>query len=77
MTVFVQPADRPDNLREQVAVIPTGVRAEVENGRLSVYDVEDRIVGDFGAVVWWFAGHMSPVQEAAEMPSLASIETGP
>jgi hypothetical protein len=63
MAVFVQPGDRPDDLKEQVAVIPAGVRAEQQNGRLTVYDAQDRVVGDFGAVVWWFSGHISPSEE--------------
>jgi len=60
MTVFVQPGDRPESLKEEVAIIPSGVRAEQQNGRLIVYDAQDLVVGDFGTVIWWFVGRISP-----------------
>jgi len=76
MTVFVQPGDRSEDQKEQVAIIPTGVRAEQENGRLRIYDAQDHIVGDFGSVVWWFAGKISPSEETDLTPGLASIQNG-
>jgi hypothetical protein len=60
MAVFVHPKDQPEGQEEQVAVIPTGVRAIQENGRLIVYDAQSEIVGDFGPVIWWYVGHTSP-----------------
>lgn len=63
MAVFVQPGERSEGKKEQVAVIPTGVRAEQINGRLSVYDAQERMVGDFGSVVWWFVGRISPSED--------------
>jgi hypothetical protein len=60
MTVFVHPRDQPEGQKEQVAVIPTGVRAMQENERLIVYDAQSEIVGDFGSVIWWYVGHTSP-----------------
>jgi hypothetical protein len=76
MTVFVQPGDRPEEQKEQVAVIPTGVRAEQHDGRLRVYDAQDHIVGDFGSVVWWFAGEISPSEQLDPAPGLASTRNG-
>jgi hypothetical protein len=60
LAVFVHPKEQPEGQREQVAVIPTGVRVVLEDGRLAVYDAEDQIVGNFGPVFWWYAGHTSP-----------------
>jgi hypothetical protein len=63
MAVFVHPRNQPEDQKEQVAVIPTGVRVMQENGRLIVYDAENVIVGDFGPVIWWYVGHTSPSVE--------------
>jgi hypothetical protein len=76
MTVFVQPGNRSEGQKEQVAVIPTGVRAEQEDKRLRVYDAQNHIVGDFGSVVWWFAGKISPAEETDPTPSLSSTPNG-
>jgi len=76
MAVFVQPGERSEGQKEQVAVIPTGVRAAQGKGRLRVYDAEERIVGDFGSVVWWFVGQISPSEEVDQTPSLVSARNG-
>lgn len=60
MAIFVQPADRSEDQKEQVAVVSTGARAEQTDGRLLVYNTQGQVVGDFGSVVWWFAGQISP-----------------